>query len=522
MSNFVRPEDKLKRILSRPELYLESFIKIVDKNGKQIPFKMNQMQKSIEQNSSKLNLILKARQGGGSTFILLKAIYICMTKPNACCLLLSMDTDSVKAIFNKLKQAYDSIPELIKVAEIRNNRTEMYFANGSIIMCGTMSRKSKARGSTLDLVHLSEFAFVDDEVAKMQLVAIEQALNNDAQLFIESTANGFNHFHEMWNKSVDGSNGYVSQFYSYLDTADMFTKQHDQAMQTFKNRHKREFTEKELTNEERDLLAFDSRFTLPLICWRRLKINSIGIDDFNQEYPLTPEMAFKTSGSTIFDIKRIHERILHLPKPLNYSDLESVDKGITKYINGSGLEIYHKPEKDKRYVLGVDCSEGLGGSHDSSTITVLDYEGLQMAQFDCNKIQPHNFAQLVYDLGRFYNTGLLAVDKASSGGVVLSKLKEWGYINIAKSKVYDERGKSKKKIGIEISSKSRPIMLASFREWVDTNQILINSKRLLDQMLTFVALENGRVDHMKGCHDDCIFSCALAIHMITTGHPHYI
>ena len=67
-----------------------------------------------------------------------------------------------------------------------------------------MGRTDKGRGNTAKLIHLSEFAFVNSDVATKQLLSLEQALRPDGQLIIETTANGLNFFHNHYQKAKKG------------------------------------------------------------------------------------------------------------------------------------------------------------------------------------------------------------------------------------------------------------------------------------------------------------------------------
>ncbi len=57
-------KEKLKKIMSDPILWIETFVKIVNKAGKLVPFKLNPQQKYIMRNKGKFNICLKSRQLG--------------------------------------------------------------------------------------------------------------------------------------------------------------------------------------------------------------------------------------------------------------------------------------------------------------------------------------------------------------------------------------------------------------------------------------------------------------------------
>lgn len=514
------PEQKLKKIMSDPKLYIETFMSILNKNGDMVKFKLNDMQKNIHENSDKYTIILKARQGGGSVYCLAYALAMCCTKPNTNTLFLSHSGDSTRMIFNKAKMLYESIPDIVKPNLIRNNRSELAFTNGSVLSCANISRKDQARGSTLQFVHLSELAFSNAEYAKNQLLALEQALTSNAKIVIESTANGISgHYYDLWQGAKNGENMYKPLFYSYLDTASMFTDEHKQALDRFKNSNGREFTPNDLTHEEQILMKSDERFTLGIILWRRYKIMNSDIDSFNQEFPLTDTEAFLTSGKSIFDTMKIHERMINLPSCIPKSKIGEINNALKPFI-GSSLMIYHRPEKGAKYGIGVDGGDGVG--KDSSTITVLNAEGIEVAHFNSNKIAPHKFAEVVYELAKYYNNGLLVIEKASSGNIILDRLRHtYEYKNIYKHKAFDERGISKKKIGFVMSDKTRPLLIGAFREAWEEGQILVNSRIVLDEMLTFVAnSKSGKIEHIQGGHDDSLISFMLALFALS--QPHYI
>lgn len=57
-------QEKLKIINADITLWLANFVKILDADNKQIPFKVNMAQKDFLKNRDKYNLILKSRQLG--------------------------------------------------------------------------------------------------------------------------------------------------------------------------------------------------------------------------------------------------------------------------------------------------------------------------------------------------------------------------------------------------------------------------------------------------------------------------
>ncbi|MDK0617124.1 hypothetical protein P5F24_04210 [Clostridium perfringens] len=521
MSKLSATEEKFLKVWNNPYLFTKNLMKINDKTGKKVPFIWNKMQKSFVENMDNYNIILKARQGGMSVCICSLAIYYAITEPECVCMLLSHNDESTRAIFNKLKAIYNSIPEPIRLPLIRNNRAELQLANGSIISCSTLGRTDKGRGNTAKLIHLSEFAFVDSEIATKQLLSLEQTLRSDGQLIIETTANGLNFFHNHYQKSKKGENAYKSFFYNYLDTSCMFQEQYKQYKKIFKNRNGYNFEMSDLTEEELQLLNDykDKGMNLDILCWRRLKIANSSEDKFNQEFPLTDEMAFITSGASIFDNKRITDvlRALQLKKNkyINKKDIDDLPMELNKFY-GKSFFMYQKPQAGKKYYIGVDTSEGV--NKDSSTVVVLNKDGEEIAMFKNNKIKPYQFAEFVNALGRYYNKAYLVVEKASGGHSVIERLRyEYKYMNMCKYKSYDQFNRTITQIGFDTNAKTKGIIINDLREMFDKGALLINSEEILEEMKVFEIKDNGSMGAMSGYHDDLVMAIALALNGVKEG-----
>ncbi|CAK7015636.1 terminase family protein [Tissierella sp.] len=511
MKNKRTNKQKLQIIWNDPKLFIENFIQIVDKRGKIVPFKLNEMQDDFLSQMEKYSIILKSRQLGFSVFALAYSLWIGITKPNSTCLLMSYSIDSATGIFEKLKQMYFTIPEVLRPKLINNNKKELKFENGSRIIVATCGTKDVARGLTIKFAHLSEVAFMKDTIQK-QLLAIEQALTPDAKIILESTANGYNYYSELWTKAKSGENMYKPYFANWYENKTMFSDDYINAIEIWKARNNGELlTVADLDAEELDLHSKGA--TIEQLMWRRLKIANAGggekgLQNFYQEFPSTDTQAFVSTGNSVFPNKQIEERLRYLPKHLNRNELKDLNEILKQYLNQS-LFIWEKPKPDMKYYIGVDSAEGVGS--DFSVVEVFSEEGIQVAEFRNNKIAPHNFAQVVHELGKYYNYGQLVVEKASAGHTVVSKLRhDYRYRNMYMHKEYDARGRAKKKVGYVTNSKTKPLMVNKFRELFEENQIVINSKTLLEEMKVF-KIEGDKMGAISGMHDDCVMATAMAL-----------
>ncbi|MEQ6356081.1 terminase family protein [Lysinibacillus sp. M3] len=514
--------NKLEKVLSEFPLFAKNFIFITDNENQVIKFEINEAQQEIENLmlENRFVVIGKARQAGISTFVLARALWRALTKPNENILIVSYKGDSAKALFEKLKQMNDAVPRE-KFPNIfpkvrRDNRSELLFTNGSRISSVTAGNKDIGRGSTYTYVHLSEFAFYASQ--ETQLLSVEQSLAKGAEstLTIETTSNGTsNHFYRLYMQALKGKSKYVPYFIPFYHKLykKQFAHDYDEAERWYKaTKGGKRFASDDL--EEDEVALYREGATLRQLMWRRWKVQDMENEQqFMQEYPSNPFESFISTGRSVFDQHKVLTRLSYTIEPLPKNEmLSEVPESVRKYI-GKGLDLFEFPKRNMKYYFGVDTASGSG--NDYSTITAFDSEGQQVISFYHNKIPVYEFAQIIYDLGIFYNYAFLTVERNSYGLPVIERLrKERGYLNMYKMKTFDDRGKKKLQIGFITSEKTKAIMISDMKEQFELGLINIECKTTLQQMQMFVET-NGRLGNKRGNselhHDDSVISTALAI-----------
>ena len=89
---------------------------IIDKGGQKVKFKLNWAQQKLYEERWYLNIILKARQLGVSTYICMLFLDRCLFNSNVTAGIIAHTREDAEHMFKRIKFAYDNLPEPIKIA----------------------------------------------------------------------------------------------------------------------------------------------------------------------------------------------------------------------------------------------------------------------------------------------------------------------------------------------------------------------------------------------------------------------
>lgn len=204
----INSPSKVKEELARSRIAdrrwrLSNLYKIKDKDGFVVDFELNATQQLLLK-PHYLNIILKARQLGITTFHAILFLDTCLFNDNInAAIIADSKTVSREIFIDKVKFAYDALPPWVRdmTKAYRDNVNELRFSNGSVFRVGTT-----LRGGTLQLLHITEFAKTCVENPKKADEIMSGALNTlQAGQFacIESTARGkYGHFYSMCQNAI--------------------------------------------------------------------------------------------------------------------------------------------------------------------------------------------------------------------------------------------------------------------------------------------------------------------------------
>lgn len=470
-------------------------------------------------------LILKARQLGISTLI--EAILYALTgqKNNINSLIISDDKDGADYIFEMSKLYQEQLNPLFRPKEKKSNQKKLEFDGiHSQILIDTAANPEAGRGSTLQLVHLSEYAFF--KKAKELMLGLSQAVPTLPQTMIikETTANGFNFFKDEWDAAINGLSDYIPIFIPWY-WGDDYRMEINEAFKvgdpSLGETTEDEFWLKNKMNEE----GMD--FIEERLNWRRwcIRNNCNGkVSNFRQEYPSTDYEAFVASGDTYFDKPALVDMLERLPQVVSFNaDIVEVNNGFELRRNTEGVfTFFEQPESNGKfygdYTVAGDCASGTGldfcyleGCRKSDGKTIAVYHG---------KCEPDEMEQLAYLLGNYLNEALVAIENEKFGFAVNNGLKK-RYGNLYRQDVVNTvDGGVNTKFGWETTSITRPMMIANLAEDIRQGARSIPFKKAIMECFTFVRNpETKKVEAEEGCNDDCVMTMAINSAMRRL-HPH--
>lgn len=196
-------------------LFIEDNLKIIDKNSKEVPFQLNDMQKKFVADATGKDIILKGRQMGFSSFILGAFTKDFIFTDNSLSVVLADIADNSQDLLARVKQYIKSFEEKnnVKVPLKYNSKYELQNAyNNARYIIGTAENTEFGRSKTITNLHMSEAAFYK-HFRKLHASA-GTALTPTGRFVIETTANGFSEFKEFWDESELGETGFTPHFYS--------------------------------------------------------------------------------------------------------------------------------------------------------------------------------------------------------------------------------------------------------------------------------------------------------------------
>ena len=459
MSFSLSKEDLIKEVIKSgkdPVYFINNYVKISHPLRGLIPFKTYDFQTELLQdfNDYRFTVILKARQLGISTITAAYIAWLMLFHRDKNVLVIATKFGTAANLVKKVKSIHKYLPEWMRISNISiDNRTSFELTNGSQIKASSTSADA-GRSEALSLLVVDEAAHVEglDEL----WTGLYPTLSTGGRCIALSTPNGVgNWFHQI---CIDAE----------MEKNDFHLVQLPWHVHPDRDR---EWFVKETVNMSRRQIA------------QELECN------------------FNMSGETVF----------------HPEDLEIIQSMLEdpKYRTGfdRNLWIWEENKPEITYMITADVDRGDG--QDYSTFLVFKIETNELVAEYQGKATPDIFAKVLMDTGNEYGKCILVVENNNVGWAVLNKMEELGYPNVYYSRksthehVESYLAESSGVVpGFSTTMKTRPLIITKLEEFVRNKLIIIRSKRLFNEMKTFV-WQNGKPQAMKKHNDDLIMACAI-------------
>lgn len=511
-----------EEIKKNPEKLIELVFVVVDKKQKTMPFFLNDVQRDFIRTLNRAIedfekgvltdiclLVLKGRQQGFTTLVTAYQLSCSILNRNFQGYTLADKSDNAEAIFqNKAKFPYGQLPEVLKPTEKFNNRKQLLFERINSSWAVDTATKDVGRSRTVNFFHGSECAFWKDGIAPIQ-GALGEAFTRNCIKIYESTANGYNDYQKMWD-----SGAHINCFYEWWRTKEYRIRfPTEEAKQEFL-----EFipSKQEWINVRLQWLQNDIGLDPEQLYWYWNKYDKyLDKDLIKQEYPCTPREAFLLSGKNVFDTEKLLARLAQIKKPIKTGyftyDYDGLKISNVKWITDRNgyIHIYQLPNTPQvtKYCIGGDTA---GEGSDYFTGHVLDAKsGMQVAALK-HRFDADQYTRQMYCLGMYYKWALIGIE-ANFDSFPIKELQRLGYPNqFVREAIDTYTGKKEKRFGFKTTTLTRPTIISRLVGIVRDHVEMINDKDTLEELLTIVRNEKGRIEAPEGGHDDQMMGLAIA------------
>ena len=415
------------------------------------------------------SISLMPRQTGKSTSAAGYLLWYAMFVPDSTILVAAHKYTGAQEIMQRVRYAYESVPDHIRAGVTSYNKGSLEFDNGSRIVSATTTENT-GRGMSISLLYADEFAFVRPTIATEFWTSISPTLATGGKAIITSTPNSDeDQFALLWkgaNKTEDeygnptlvGQNGF-------------------KAYRSFWNEH-----------PDRDET------------WAQQQRAALGSDRFRREM----DCEFIINDETLI-------------APAKLIDLEGRDP---LYKTGE-VRWYKKPIPGHIYVVGLDPSLGTGG--DPAAIQVFEANSTeQVAEWRHNKTDIPtqvriltNIIQHLYDTVKDDKSIYYSIENNTIGEAALISIAEYGEENIKGYFLSETNSGSSRRFrkGFNTSHKPKLAACAKMKNLVETDRMKVNSRSLVSEFKNFVAVGTS-YQAKQGETDDLVMATLLTVRML--------
>jgi len=416
----------------------------------------------------RFSISLMPRQTGKSTSAAGYLLWYAMFIPDSTILIAAHKYTGSQEIMQRIRYAYESVPDFIRAGAVSYNKGSIDFDNGSRIISATTTENT-GRGMSISLLYADEFAFVRPTIGREFWTSISPTLATGGKCIITSTPNSDeDQFATLWK----GANKQFDEFGNPTELGINGFK----AFRSYWNEH-----------PDRDET------------WAVQQRAQLGDERFRREM----DCEFIIWDETL----------------INPSFLIELD-GLDPIERQGQVRWYKKPEPQYTYVVALDPSLGTGG--DPAGIQIFELPTLkQVGEWQHNRTPIQQQVGILTEITKYLaetvpiNNIYYSVENNTVGEAALISISEIGEENIKGIFLNEPKkmgGGRRYRKGFNTTNSSKISACAKLKNLIETRRMTVVSRPLISELKTFVA-HGASYAAKPGETDDLVMSLILIVRM---------
>ncbi len=447
-----------------PIYFAEKYIKIVHVDRGFIPIRLYDYQKEIIEKitHNRRVTVVTSRQAGKTTTAAAVILHYILFNDHKTVALLANKGDAAREILDRIKAAYEALPDWLQQGVEEWNKGNITLENGCKVIAAATS-SSAIRGKSISLLYIDEAAFVEGWDEFFASVYPTISSGDTTKILFTSTPNGLNHFYKTCEGAAKPRESKDWNGFEFVRVPWFEVPGRDEKWK----------------NE-----------TLAAMDWDHEK--------FAQEF----ECEFLGSSGTLISgavLKTLVKKV-----PLTDRD---------------GLAKYFDPAPGRQYVIACDVSRGKGLDYSAfQVIDVTEMPYQQVCVYKNNMITPLDYAGTIFRTSKAYNNASILVEINDVGGQVADSL---FYDFDCESLIYTENaGARGKRIstgfarsgqvdrGIRTTKTVKAVGCSMLKLLVEQRQLIINDYNTIYELSRF-SRKGVSYEAEPGCNDDLVMGLVL-------------
>ena len=456
--------------ITGPEYFMSNYFYIQHPTRGRMLYEPFEYQKRLihSYHNYRYSISLMPRQTGKSTSAAGYLLWYAMFVPDSTILIAAHKYTGSQEIMQRIRYAYESVPDYIRAGATSYNKGSIDFDNGSRIISATTTENT-GRGMSISLLYADEFAFVRPTIGREFWTSISPTLATGGKCIITSTPNSDeDQFATLWK----GANKCLDEFGNETEIGINGFK----AFRSYWNEH-----------PDRDET------------WAAQQRAQLGDERFRREM----DCEFIIWDETLINPSHLIEM-----------------SGIDPIERQGQVRWYKRPEAGMTYLVALDPSLGTGG--DPAAIQIFELPTFnQVGEWQHNRTPVQRQVGILSEITKYIaetvsvNNIYYSVENNTLGEAALISISELGEENIRGTFLSEPKrvgsGRRYRK-GFNTTNNSKISACAKLKNLIESKRMRLCSKNLMSELKTFVA--NGTSYAAKpGETDDLVMSLILVVRM---------